>query len=66
MSFEQVVEVKEAHTNKDANDLLRNGWILLAVVPSGSPNVGAVVYVMGKYKPKTLSNGVLGTSTPRR
>jgi len=46
MSFENITQVKEAHTAKEANLMLDQGWKLLGFVESTKD--GGVTYVLGQ------------------
>lgn len=69
MQFEDVVEVIEAKTAKEANDLLGKGWTLIAVVTWGSKEGShSPCYVMGRDKdtpalPGKIASGMGGIST---
>lgn len=59
MSFEHIGFVKEALSSVDANQLLQQGWILLAAVPNTTAQAkSTVVYVLGK--PKAGAAGLWG------
>lgn len=54
MTFENVGEVVEAWGTEKANELLADGWTLLAVVQGLVPEAAShIKYVLGKPKEKT-------------
>ncbi len=49
MHLHEATEVIEAHSQEGANEKLRSGWTLLAVVPGGGAHDRAhVKYVLGR------------------
>ena len=52
MNIYEAEEVTEASSPESANDLLNNGWTLLAAVPGGALEGGThVKYVLGRKRP---------------
>ena len=64
MTFESVNEVVEAWGAEKANELLAEGWKLLAVVQGTVPEANShVKYVLGK--PKSGDGGLWGKADPK-
>lgn len=55
MNFYGLQEIRSVHSLQAGNDLLKEGWLLLAITPA-KQSLSSYAYHFGKFDPRVLTS----------